>query len=224
MKKYIVLVILLVLFGVVVTQKERILKFYNKLFINFEKDNVKLGKVNKYYRKYDFQFVQNTTDFSPESKQDILNIYYTVINAGKDKFTFYCPKDYEDCLDEVDYLANDQNILSHINNFVHPLNGFKNVETEFDSLGKVTITVEKSYTKEQINEIESKVKEIKAEVIKDDVKLEDNIRNVHDYIINHSKYDSDRSDKNIVNYKSDLAYGPLLEGYGLCGGYTDGSR
>ena len=51
--------------------------------------------------------------------------------------------------------------------------------------------------------------------------LENNIKNVHDYIINNSKYDSNRSDKGVTSYKSDTAYGPLFEGYALCGGYTD---
>lgn len=221
MKKFFVLGILLILLGITYTQKENIIKLYNKTFIEIEKKEVKLGSVNKYYRNYDFEFVQNTTDFTPENRQDILNIYYTVINAGKDKFTFYCPTEYEECLDEIDYLANDQTILSHINNYVHPFNGFKNVETEYDSLGKVTININKSYNEEDIKEIEKKIDDIEKEVIKKDNKLEDNIKNIHDYIINHSKYDSDRSDKNIVNYKSDLAYGPLIEGYGLCGGYTD---
>ena len=221
MKKFFVLGILLILLGITYSEKENIIKTYNKMFMEIEKNEVKLGKVNKYYRNYDFQFVQNTTNFTPKNKQDILNIYYTVINAGKNKFTFYCPTEYEECLDEIDYLANDQTILSHINNYVHPFNGFKNVETEYDSLGKVTININKSYTKEDIAEIEDKINKIENEVIKKDNKLEDNIKNIHDYIINHSKYDSDRSDRNIVNYKSDLAYGPLIEGYGLCGGYTD---
>ena len=44
---------------------------------------------------------------------------------------------------------------------------------------------------------------------------------MHDYIINTTKYDSERSDNNVINYKSDIAYGPLFEGYALCGGYTD---
>lgn len=43
----------------------------------------------------------------------------------------------------------------------------------------------------------------------------------HNYIINNSIYDTNRSDQNVINYKSDLAYGPLIEGYGICGGYTD---
>ena len=44
---------------------------------------------------------------------------------------------------------------------------------------------------------------------------------IHDYIINNTKYDEQRSDNNIIEYKSDTAYGALIEGYALCGGYTD---
>ena len=47
------------------------------------------------------------------------------------------------------------------------------------------------------------------------------VKLAHNYIINHSKYDSDKSDKNINNYLSSIADGPLLQGYGICGGYTD---
>ena len=47
------------------------------------------------------------------------------------------------------------------------------------------------------------------------------MKSVHDYIINNSKYDSERADNNIINYMSDTAYGPLFEGYALCSGYTD---
>ena len=39
--------------------------------------------------------------------------------------------------------------------------------------------------------------------------------------LDNSKYDSRRSDENITDYKSDIAYGPLIQGYGICGGYTD---
>ncbi|MBR3049301.1 MAG: hypothetical protein IKG58_01905 [Bacilli bacterium] len=221
MKKYIFLIILLLLLGFTVWQKENIVKFYNRVMYKFQAQNVKLGETNKYYRNYNFDFVQNTKSFEPHSRQDILNIYYTVINAGKDRFSFYCPPEYEECIDEINYLANDQTLLSHINNFVHPFNGFKNVETEYNSLGKVTIKVKKSYTKKEIKDVEKKVNEIEKEVIDKKKSTEDNIKNVHDYIINHSKYDSERSDNNVVNYRSDIAYGPLVQGYGLCGGYTD---
>ena len=49
----------------------------------------------------------------------------------------------------------------------------------------------------------------------------DSIRKIHNYIINNTKYDSARADSNIIDYDSDIAYGPLLEGYALCGGYTE---
>ena len=46
-------------------------------------------------------------------------------------------------------------------------------------------------------------------------------KNIKTLTINNSKYDSGRSDFNMTTYKSDLAYGPLLQGYGICGGYSD---
>ena len=219
MKKLITLGLFLILVGLVFTRKDDIITIFNTYFSS--NHNVELGEKNEYYRDYDFLYVQNTDDFSPNSMQDILNIYYTVINAGKDEFSFYCPKDYEGCLDDIKTLAKDQDQLSDINNFVHPYNGFAHIETEYDTLGKVTIKIKKSYTEEEINQINTKIDELEKELIKEDKSTTDNIRTIHDYIINHTKYDSDRSDNKIIKYKSDIAYGPLFEGYGICGGYTD---
>ncbi len=221
MKKFIILIILLVLLGITIYKKEELIKIYNKLFLKIGSEVVSIGDKNEYYRDYDFEFVQNTDNFSPKDRQDILNIYYTAINAGKDEFTFYCPSEYKECLNEIDDLANDQATLSNINNFVHPFNGFKNIETEYDSLGKVTIKINKSYKDSEIKKIKEKVNSIKNNVFDNKLSNYDNIKKVHDYINNNTKYDSNRSDNNIVNYKSDIAYGPLIEGYGLCGGYTD---
>jgi len=50
------------------------------------------------------------------NKQDIKNIIYTVLNSGVDEFTFYCPEEYKNCTKEVKEIANDQVILSSINN------------------------------------------------------------------------------------------------------------
>ena len=69
--------------------------------------------------------------------------------------------------------------------------------------------------------INYKVDEIYKNVYKESNTLEDNIKAIHDYIINHTQYDKERADSKIVNYKSDNAYGVLIEGFGLCGGYTD---
>ena len=182
---------------------------------------VTLGDKNEYYRDYDFDFVQNTNNFRPNNYQDLLNIYYTVLNAGKSNFTFYCPNSYDNCLSDVKKLANDQDTLSDINNYVHPYNGFNHIESEYDSLGRVTINIIRSYDDNDIKMITSKIDELLPQLVSNTNSLENNIKNVHDYIINNSKYDSNRSDKGVTSYKSDTAYGPLFEGYALCGGYTD---
>ena len=152
---------------------------------------------------------------------NLLNIYYTVLNAGKSNFTFYCPNSYDNCLSDVKKLANDQDTLSDINNYVHPYNGFNHIESEYDSLGRVTINIIRSYDDNDIKMITSKIDELLPQLVSNTNSLENNIKNVHDYIINNSKYDSNRSDKGVTSYKSDTAYGPLFEGYALCGGYTD---
>ena len=183
--------------------------------------NVVLEEVNDYYRDYDFLFVHNVEEFTPTEYQDLLDIYYTVLNSGQTSFTFYCSKDYKECIQDVQTLANDQELFSNINNYVHPYNGFSHIETEYDTLGRITINTIKSYTNEEIAQINEKVEELYPQLVKDGVPLQDNIRSIHDYIINHTRYDSNRSDNQVIQYKSDIAYGALFDGYALCGGYTD---
>lgn len=211
--------LLLIFIGVFLMKKDDINTIINKYF---KWNNiVTLGDKNEYYRDYDFDFVQNTNNFRPNNYQDLLNIYYTVLNAGKSNFTFYCPNSYDNCLSDVKKLANDQDTLSDINNYVHPFNGFDHIESEYDSLGRVTINIIRSYDDNDIKMITSKIDELLPQLVSNTNSLENNIKNVHDYIVNNSKYDSNRSDNGVTSYKSDTAYGPLFEGYALCGGYTD---
>ena len=218
MKKILTLGLLMILAGLIMIRQDDIITIINTYFTP---NDVELGEKNEYYRDYDFMYVQNTENFKPSTTQDILNIYYTVINAGKDEFSFYCPKEYSECIDDVQRLARSQDQLSDINNFVHPYNGFSHIETEYDSLGKVTIRITKSYTREEIEAINTKIDELYPTLVDENKSASENIRNIHDYIVNNTKYDSDRSDKKIINYRSDVAYGPLFQGYGICGGYTD---
>ena len=220
MKKVFVLGLLLILIGLILNYKDTLLQYASKYYGGFKKEVV-MDNVNEYYRDYDFEFVQNTKNFYPNNKQELLNVYYTIINSGNTEFTFYCPGEYADCLNDVQAISNDQTLLSDINNYVHPFNSFKHVSTEYDSIGRVTLTIQKAYTQEEINLVKTKVDELSTQLIIPNDSTYNNILRVHDYIINNSKYDSDRSDKNIINYKSDIAYGPLFEGYAICGGYTD---
>ena len=206
--------------AITIYYKEQILQlYYQKVY--YPKNEVNLGEKNEYYRDYNFSYVQNTNDFVPNNRQELLNIFYTVINAGKEKFTFYCPDQYETCIDEVTSIAKDQVVLSTINNYVHPFNSFKDISTQTDDTGKIVLSITKTYSKEDIDTIKSVISNIKNEIINNNLTIEDQLKAIHDYIINNSIYDSNRADNNIVEYKSDTAYGTLIEGYGICGGYAD---
>lgn len=220
MRKIVYLLILALIFFLTFHYKEEILNYYNEFLVNNERVPSTLVK-NEYYRNYNFNYVSNTEDFTPSSKQDIMNIYYTVINSGMNEFTFYCDTEYDTCLSDAKNIANDQVVISNINNFVHPYNGFKDLETTVSDNGKVTMKINRNYTEEMQIILNYEVDRIIKENIKDNMTLKEKIKTIHDYIINNTKYDKDRSDNNIINYRSDTAYGALIEHYALCGGYTD---
>ena len=181
---------------------------------------------NEYFRDYDFIFVRNVNSFVATTKNDIRNIYYTGLNTGANSFEFKCSSKYKNCLKDVEKIANDNTLLSEINNFVHPYNSFKKINTTYNNIGIVTVEIEHMYTNEEINAINNKINSIYPTLTQgynknDENSIKSSITTIHNYIINTTKYDSDRADNNIIKYKSDIAYGPLFEGYALCGGYTD---
>ena len=176
---------------------------------------------NKYYRARDYEYVQITNDFEAKDKQHLLNIYYTIVNSGANEFTFACSNSYKDCIDDVQEISNSEIILSNIKAFVHPFNGFTSIGTQYSTHGEVVLTIYKSYTSEEIKAVEKKMNQVIQELgidLKDNTEI---IKTYHDYIINNTKYDSVRSEENIENYKSDIAYGPLIQGFALCGGYSE---
>ena len=220
MRKLIYLILFAFLILLAYQYRDNIYEIYYDIFVSIE-DKVTKLEPNDYYRDYNFSYAKNTTQFIPQNKNDIINIYYTIVNSGMTSFTFYCPRDYTDCIGDVNDIANDQNMISNINNFVHPYNSFKTLKTEVDITGKVDVNIEKVYDDEMIIILNYKVDDIIQDNIKETDDIKTKIRKIHDYIINHTTYDKDRSDKKIVKYKSDNAYGVLIEKYGLCGGYTD---
>lgn len=176
---------------------------------------------NEYTKDLDYLFVQRTKDFIPYSYQDLLNIYYTVINNGWDKFTFYCPSEYTDCLSDASDISSDELILTHLNNYVHPFNSFTNVKTSLNENGEITLTVYYLYDDAEIEQINAKIDELINLLLTDDMDDYEKIKTIHDYIINNTKYDIERNEENTSKYNSYTAYGPLFEGFATCNGYTD---
>ena len=175
----------------------------------------------RYPKQENFLFVQNTNEFTPYSRGDIKNIYYTIVNNGWEEFTFYCPAEYKNCLEDIKEISNNQDLLTHLNNYVHPYNGFSNVRTTIGETGDITIEIDYFYNEEQIEAINQKIAEIYSQIITPEMDTYTKILTIHDYIINNTKYDVERNNNGTSNYHSYLAYGPLLEGYATCNGYTD---
>lgn len=222
-RKFLTFLFIVFIFYVSFTYNKEIVDYLVNTFSDFSKKATVI-KNNKYASNNNYSYIELTDNFSPSDRQDILNIYYTVLNSGMTDFSFYCPKEYDNCLNDIDYISNDQTILSNINNFVPVYNSFQNIETKFDNLGKVDIHIIHTYSEQDIIELEKKVKEIVDDIITDNMDDKQKIKVIHDYIINNTKYDDSRSDQKIVKYKSDTAYGALIEHYAICGGYSDSMK
>ena len=179
-----------------------------------------ISSPNEYYKVNNYKFIQESIDFIPYSKQDIKNIFYSILNKGYDKFTFYCPSEYLDCIKDVNSISSDASLLTHINNFVSPFNNFNNIKVTYIESGEINIEINKAYEKTDIDIINNKIDNIIENYINDEMPLEEKILTLHDHIINITKYDQDRIN-GTKTYKSNIAYGPLIEGYAICGGYAD---
>lgn len=191
--------------------------------VNTLEENPKIIKENKsiYALNESFEFVSSTTDFTPLSKQDLKNIIYTTVDSGWNNFTFYCPNEYSKCVKDIMDITNDQEILTHLNNFVSPYNSFSNIKTTINDSGEITLNIKYLYTDDKINAINKKIDEVLKNNINDSMDDYEKIKVIHDYIINNAKYDVKRNNENISQFNSYIAYGPLIEGYATCNGYTD---
>lgn len=198
---------------------KKIINYVSPIFQNNPK--VIIPARNEYYRNYDFKFVQNTDNFIPYGYQDLLNIIYTILNNGWKELTFYCPEEYEECTKDLEKISLDNILLTNINNYVHPYNNFTNIKTTYDNTGEITIVITKLYNDDKITTIENKVNEIMSSIIEDNMTLEEKINKIHNYIIDHTSYDIVKNETGISKYDANTAYGTLIEGHSVCGGYSD---
>ena len=223
MKKFIKFLLFITITYTLFYFKDNIINFIlNKIYTK----EINIEEKNKYYVDYDFGYVKNTDNFDPKNKQDLINIFYTVLNSGWNNFSFYCDKEYKDCKKDINNIINDDNILPSINNYVHPFNSYATFSISINNFGKVNVTIEKIYSNEVILELTKKISEIKKNIITTNMNDKDKVKAVHDYIINNTKYDEEKeyTEINGIKYyknKSNIAYGPLINGKAICGGYTD---
>ena len=186
---------------------------------NFVINNkIVISEANTYYKDYEYNYVHTVTNFEPNNKQDLLNIFYTILNSGWTTFQFYCNPDYKDCYDDINYITKESEDLSIINNMVNPFNSYKYLTFEVSSLGKVTVNIQKLYTDDEINYVNEQMDKIIDEIITDDMTTKEKIKAFHDYVINMLSYDTSL---NIEENGSNKAYGALVNKKAVCSGYSD---
>ena len=174
---------------------------------------------NEYQKEIDESFVHITDDFIADDRNELLNIYYTVMASGMNEFTFFCGTKYDKCIEDVLDINNDDDLMSQINNFVHVYNSFKSIKTTYTTNGKINLYVNRVYSEDDINKINEELDRIENKIIDKSKNDRDNILSIHDYIINNTKYNVE--DENKPNTVSSTAIGVLFKKLATCNGYTD---
>ncbi|MDO4963170.1 MAG: transglutaminase domain-containing protein [bacterium] len=192
---------------------------YKDSITGFVYDNIiyrnsnKVLTYNEYYLNNDFLFVQNTDSKEVNNYQELLNILYTIINSGESNFTFYCK--YDNCINDIKVLTEDENIVSNINNFVHPFNSFSTISIDIKQDKRIAIKLNKLYSDYQIMYIKAYIENFINNNINDSMQDKDKIKLFHDYIINNTEYDQN------INTSENSAYNLVKSGKAICGGYSD---
>lgn len=223
-KKLLTLLICICLLGFTICKLNNIVNITKNFFNNTP--TLSIEKKNQFSKNKNYDFVQISKDYKPYNYQELLNVFYTVLDSGYENFTFYCPSEYLDCLDDVKKISNPENvdILTTIGNFVSPYNNFTSLKVQFDTSGEITLDIKRLYSNEDIINISNKIDSIWKDIVTQDMSTEDIIYAFHDYIINNTKYDEayeNEIKRGEATHNSARAIGPLFEGYGICSGYTD---
>ena len=205
-------------------QKDKIVYKYYEYTIDKKYSKI---NINDYYKDDNFNYVDDYTESGIKNRNDLINSIYYAINSGTDYIERYIDSDYTNYINDINTLtayngAEFKKVISTLNNFVHPYNSSNNVKISYGGDYKIGITINRAYTQDEINEINNKVDKILSENVNNNMPPKEKIRAIHDYIIDHTEYDKLKyENKNNDTYKSNTAYGVLIEGYGTCNGYAD---
>lgn len=175
---------------------------------------------NKYRKKENYDYVKINENTTLKNKDDVKNMIYTYLDAGWDEYTVKCDADYLDCTNDIKEIVQNNTYLTDLSNFVHPFNTFDKINTTFAASGKVKLKKEPRYSDSQIDTLNKKVDEIYKENYDSSKNVLENIKVFHDYIVNHTKYDQSNT-TGLSNVGSSSAYGVLIDGIGICSGYSD---
>lgn len=175
---------------------------------------------NKYRKKENYDYVKINENTTLKNRDDVKNMIYTYLDAGWDEYTVKCDADYLDCTNDIKEIVQNNTYLTDLSNFVHPFNTFDKINTTFAASGKVKLKKESRYSDSQIDTLNKKVDEIYKENYDSSKNVLENIKIFHDYIVNHTKYDQSNT-TGLSNVGSSSAYGVLIDGIGICSGYSD---
>ena len=220
MKKLIAYLIMLVVIILTFIYRDEITNYVTNNIIKQEKQEEL--KYNDYAKKQDYKYVSIVNDLKINSKDEIKNIFYTILDSGIDSYSFYCDSDYKNCTKDVEQFFNDKDNLSEINNFVHPYNSFKNIKISVTNYGKITLDITHIYNKDEISVVNDQIDTFIKDNINDSMNNEEKIKALHDYIVNNTKFDTEiENSSDRLNSQSYTAYGLLINHKAICGGYTD---
>ncbi len=208
----------IILVSIVHFYPDEVTDFVDK-YIN--KKEYVIAKANEYYLDNNYTYLNNYTD-DVSNKEELLNYIYYVINTGSEYADGSCTKAYTNCITDLKNIADDEETLTIINNFVHPYNSFRTLSFTYSEKGDFSLAVEHVYSKEEIAEINYIVNNKISDLITTSMTTKDKIKVIHDFIINNTEYDKLKNDNiSDTTYKSNTAYGVLIQGYGICSGYSD---
>lgn len=182
---------------------------------------------NEYYLEDNFNYVNNHTNAGIKNKEELIDFIYFTLNSGTTYLERYIDINYTNYNYDINELTkNDgegfKEIISILNNYVHPFNSSNNIKLTYGGEYTLGITINKAYKEEEINEINKIVNEVIKDKITNSTPTREKIKIIHDYIIDNTEYDKLKyENKEDTTYKSNTAYGVLIEGYGTCNGYAD---
>lgn len=205
-------------------QREAIVHKYFEYKVSKNYSKVAL---NEYYVEDNFSYIDNYAGTGIKNREDLINFIYFALNSGTTYIERYIDESYTDYEADIKELtANDgekfKDLISILNNYVHPYNSSSSIKLTYGGDYTLGITISRAYTDEEIKEINNIVDKVISEKITNNTPATEKIRIIHDYIIDNAQYDKLKyENKDDDTYKSNTAYGVLVEGYGTCNGYTD---